>query len=193
MPASCSSSRTFERVWLLLFLACATSFVFGQSRHGKSSAIEGLVSRLGSKGNQDFQDLQALAANPALSVKVMVADLRTVPSSEKSARADAPSLEHVLWLIRGLRYLTGGIDFCSKNAHVFGTSDEENNRQYWLTFKHGGCVSFFGYWPSHDRIYIAPVDAQADIISQWQHWYSMHGENFDYKPMKNNPPEDWAW
>ena len=49
------------------------------------------------------------------------------------------------------------------------------------------------YWPSHDRIYIAPVDAQADIISQWQHWYSMHGENFDYKPMKNNPPEDWAW
>jgi len=56
--------------------------------------------------------------------------------AKKLINTSKPPTEHVLWLIRGLRYITGGLDFCAQSEHAFGSSEEEKNRQYWLTFHH---------------------------------------------------------
>jgi len=93
----------------------------------------------------------------------------------------------------GLRYITGGLDFCSQTRHDFGNSEEEKNRKYWLTFAHKNCLTFFALWPSRDRTYVAPEDVQRNIIDQWRHWYSSFGTAYDYKPLQNPLPEKWLW
>lgn len=151
------------------------------------------VARLGSAGNNDVTDVKELATNPRVSAGLLIADLHTIPDSEKAAKEDQPSTEHVFWMIRALRYLTGGMDFCGTSRHSFGSSDEEQNRKYWLTFGHKKCLSFFALWPSRGRWYIAPSDAQKNIIAQWQRWYATYGEKFEYKPLQNPAPEKWLW
>ena len=96
-------------------------------------------------------------------------------------------------MIRALRYLTGGMDFCAQSQHRFGNSEEEKNRKYWLTFAHKECLTFFALWPSRGRLYLAPLDAQKNIINQWQHWYATSGAEFKYKPLQDPPPEKWLW
>jgi hypothetical protein len=182
---------TSRAILFLLLLVASTAWA--QPEPQAAISLEQRVARLGSKGNSDIQDVQELSANPAASSRLLIAGLHVIPDSAKNARADAPTTEHVLWMIRGLRYVTGGLDFCAESKHVFGTSEEEKNRQYWLTFHHKECLTFFGYWMSRDRIYVAPPDAQRSIISQWQHWYATTGKTFEYKPLQNPPPEKWLW
>jgi hypothetical protein len=175
----------------LLFLV--TSFAWARPEHRDAVTLEQRVERLGSKGNSDVQDIQELAANPEASVPLLIAGLHIIPDSPEFAKEDAPSMEHVLWMIRGLRYMTGGLDFCAKSNHRFGKSEEERDRYYWLTFQHTGCMRFWGFWMSRGRFYIAPPDAQRSIIAQWQRWYATRGKTFEYKPLRNPPPEKWLW
>lgn len=177
-------------VFLLLLVA---SSAWAQPEPKATISLEQRVERLGSKGNSDIQDVQELAADPAASARLLVAGLHAIPDSATDAKADTPATEHVLWMIRGLRYVTGGLDFCAGSKHAFGASEEEKNRRYWLTFHHKKCLTFFGYWMSRDRIYLAPPDAQKSIIDQWQRWYATTGKTFKYKPLENPAPEKWLW
>lgn len=186
-----STFMTIRAIVLMLLLVA--SFTWAQPESRNTVTLEERVERLGSKGNSDVKDIQELAANPAASVPLLIAGLHVIPDSAESAKDDSPSMEHVLWMIRGLRYVTGGLDFCAKSKHAFGSSEEEKNRHYWLTLHHKGCLTFWGYWMSRDRIYVAPPDAQRSIISQWQHWYATTGKTFQYKPLQNPPPEKWLW
>jgi hypothetical protein len=151
------------------------------------------VARLGADGNDDIVDVKELAKNPRVGAGLLIADLHTIPDSEKAAKQDSTSMEHVLWIIRALRYVTGGMDFCATSEHRFGSSEEERNRKYWLTLDHKECLAFFAIWPSRDRTYIAPVDAQKKIIVQWKEWYATSSTTFEYKPLQDPAPEKWIW
>lgn len=151
------------------------------------------IARLGTPGNDNVADVKVLAENPAANAGLLVAALRTIPDSEPFARADDPTMEHALWIVRALRYLTGGKNFRAGTHHQFGSSQEEQNRKYWLTFDGRPDVAFFGYWMSRNRWYIAPLDAQNEIIAQWRRWYAADGKQFDYKPLQNPSPENWIW
>jgi hypothetical protein len=189
-----TSTSTTNRLVFVLFALFTVPFATAQSRPEQSTlTLEQRVARLGAQGNDDAGDVKQLAKTPGASAKLLVAGLHTISDSEESAKVDESSIEHVLWLIRGLRYITGGLDFCAQSKHSFGNSEEEKNRRYWLTFHHKECLTFFGYWMSRDRIYIAPQDAQKNIIDQWQHWYATSGASYDYKPLENPPPEKWLW
>jgi hypothetical protein len=155
--------------------------------------VQQRVARLGSHGNDDAADVRRLSETPKASAEALIADLHTIPDSEAFSKADSPQMEHVLWLIRALRYVTGGLDFCAESKYAFASSEEEKNRQHWLTFHHGECLTFFGYWMSRDRTYVAPEDAQKNIIDQWRHWYATFGATYEYKALKNPPPEKWLW
>jgi hypothetical protein len=196
-PAATERTSTFMTNRLLLFVLIASftaNLALAQSRTEQGTlTLEQRVARLGAPGNDDAADVKQLAENPEASAKVLIAALHTIPDSEEFAKADKPSMEHVLWLIRALRYLTGGLDFCAQSKHIFGNSEEEENRQYWLTFHHKDCLTFFGYWMSRDRTYIAPEDTQKRIIDQWRHWYAKFGATYEYKPLRNPPPEKWLW
>jgi hypothetical protein len=138
-------------------------------------------------------DVLELAKTPAVSAKLLIADLHTIPDSKHAAKAAAYRTEHTIWEIRALRFMTGGKDFCVASHHVFGNSEEEQNRKYWLTFDHPDCLAFFSLWPSHGREYIAPVDAQRSIISEWKKWYQSVGEKFAYHSLDPDKPEKWSW
>jgi hypothetical protein len=151
------------------------------------------IARLGTAGNDNIADVKALAEDPKTNAGLLVAALQTIPDTERFARADLPTMEHALWIVRALRYLTGGKDFHARTHHKFGQSEEERNRKYWLMFDGRPDAAFFAYWMSRNRWYIAPVDAQNEIIAQWRHWYATEGKQFDYKPLRDPSPENWIW
>jgi hypothetical protein len=179
---------------LFLLSLCAAQFARAQTApQSEPATLARLVARLGSKGNDDVADIKQLAGNPRESAGLLIDGIHTIPDSEQYAKADNSSMEHVLELIRALRYITGGKDLCAQTQHVFGSSEEEKNRKYWLNFRHKTCLSFFGYWMSRDRTYIAPLDAQKNIIAQWKNWYAKYGVAFSYKPLHDPAPQDWLW
>ena len=187
------TSMTSRLVFAFALLSSTTPILSAGQESRATVTLEQRVARLGSAGNANVQDVRELAASPAASAKLLVAGLHSIPDSEKAAKAGSPSMEQVLWRIRALRYLTGGLDFCAQSDHVFGASEEEKNRQYWLKLRHKDCLAFFGYWMSRDRIYVAPLDAQKSIIGQWKQWYASSGKTFKYKPLQDPPPEAWIW
>jgi hypothetical protein len=189
-----STFMTNKLASAVLFVLFSMTLSLAQSRPEQGRLpLEQRITRLGSHGNDDVADVRLLSETPKASVEALIAALHTIPDSEAFAKADSPQMEHVLWLIRALRYVTGGLDFCAETKHAFGSSEEEKNRQYWLTFHHKECLAFFGYWMSRDRTYIAPEDVQKDIIDQWRHWYAKFGATYEYKPLQNPPPERWLW
>ncbi len=189
-----STSMTNKLALFLLLTVLPAPFALAEQKPTTGAVtLAQRVARLGAHGNDDIADVKLLAANPRASTELLIAGLNPIPDSDEFAKADKPSMEHVLWMIRGLRYVTGGLDFCAQSKHIFGKSEEEKNRKYWLTFHHKDCLTFFGYWMSRDRIYIAPTDAQKNIISQWQDWYAKYGANSEYKPLQSLPQEKWLW
>jgi hypothetical protein len=151
------------------------------------------VKRLGIGKNDNFQTVISLSTTPELSARLLVEQLHTVKDARLLNSDGKPETEHVLWSIRALRYITGGLDFCGKTSHHFGTSELEKNRKYWLFFKNKSCVPFFAMWPSRGSEYIAPLDAQEEIISQWREWAAREGKTFHYVPLLEPKPEDWLW
>lgn len=152
------------------------------------------VKHLGTTYNDNGQEIVAdLAKTPRASVQLLIEELHPVKGVRILASEYKPGAEHVLWCIRALRYLTDGKDFCGKTDHRFGSSEIEQNRRYWLYFRHHSCVSFFAMWPSRGSEYIAPVDAQKEIIAKWKRWFAAQGASFEYKPLQNPKPEQWLW
>ena len=87
----------------------------------------------------------------------------------------------VIWSIRALRYLTGQ-EFRARTEHVFGNSDSEQTRKDLLTSHGKRTVSFFAEWMSRGSIYVAPGDAQREIIRQWRAWHAAHGKTWQLGP-----------
>jgi hypothetical protein len=167
---------------------CATQFAFAQDVSATSREVHDL-----GRGQDNVKIVETLAKTPHLSTKLLISELHPIHESRILNGEDKPDVEHVLWCIRSLRYVTGGKDFCAKTKHKFGSSEEERNRKYWIYFRHQTCASFFAMWPSRGSEYIAPEDTQKEIIDKWKDWFAKDGDSFDYKPMHNPKPEEWLW
>lgn len=151
-----------------------------------------LVSNLG-RGESDIENIQALSRTPASSIKLLIDELHVVPDHRLLAGQNPFAVKHVLWCIIALRFITGGKDFCAPTRHIFGKSELEQNRKYWLEFRKGSCLSFFHAWPSRGSIYIAPPDTQQKIIQQWKKWFRKKGRTASFTPLQNPEPQDWLW
>ncbi len=158
--------------------------------------IEERVRRLGLPGDSDdLADVRVLSRTPYEAVGVLIRELHPIPSPQRAGLDDAPSTEHMISTIAALRYITGGSDFytvsgkdfCAKTKWEFSGSDEEKNRRYWLYFDRPNCVSFFSIWPSRYRVYLAPLDAQEEIIRQWHQWYATDGRAYRFTSPPDSP------
>jgi hypothetical protein len=158
--------------------------------------IEERVHRLGLPGDSDdLGDVQVLSETPYESVGALVRELHTIADPQRAGHDDASETEHLISTIAALRYLTGGSDFytargkdfCAKTKWKFGNSDEEKSRRYWLYFDRANCVTFFALWPSRYRVYLAPVDAQEEIIRQWNQWYATEGKTYRFVSPSESP------
>lgn len=162
--------------------------------------IQERVQRLGTaEGRNDLTDAEVLAKTPYESVGALIGELHTIPHPENAKLIqNTAEVQHLISVIAALRYITGGRDFylsggedfCSTTNWKFGDSAEEANRHYWLYFQSSKCVTFFAVWPSRYRIYLAPMDAQQHIISQWRHWYAAQGKAYEFKPIPNSQADN---
>jgi hypothetical protein len=157
-----------------------------------AQSVEKAVSELGRDG-ANVDRVKLMKTDPRKAVGLLVSQLSTVSREKLVAGEKDADAEHILWSIRALRYLTGGKDFCAATNYDFGSTEEEKNRRYWLTFRHGSCLRFFALWPSRDAVYIAPRDTQEKIIAEWKSWYERNGSSYHYKPLSDPKPEQWLW
>lgn len=177
-----------------LWLTCAS----GQDRRieGKIPAgtpVAAVIQDLG-KDQSDLERIKFLGQQPAEAARLLVQELHPVTAVRILGNEhDLPQwrdAEHVVWCLRALRSLTGGLEFRGKTTHRFGDSEIEENQE-WFTggerFKKDRSVKFFGVWMSRDSLYIAPRDAQEQIIRRWTLWYETEGVSFSYPPFKNDP------
>lgn len=175
---------------LLITRMIVLQFAVAHAAFGQDNAsVSAEVKKLGMGESDNVQIVKHLSTTPQLSTRLLLEELNTVTNARLLATENKPETEHVLWCIRALRYITGGLDFCGKTSHPFGTSELEKNRECWLHFKSKSCAPFFAVWPERGSEYIAPEDAQNEIISKWRNWFAKQGASFDYKPLHDPKPE----
>jgi len=175
--------------WLCGALAVFSPWAALDAQTNPSAAsvdIRQTVARLGGAHNDDFADARILAKTPAESARALIASLHTIANPENAKRIqDKPAVTHAIAVLQALRYITA-MDFCATTQWKFGDSREERNRRYWLYFDNPQCVAFVALWPSHGRFFFAPLDAQQNIIADWQSWYAHDGHSYHYP----SPPDD---
>jgi hypothetical protein len=154
--------------------------------------VEQTIKHLG-KGTKEIEEIHELAKTPEKSVSLLIDELHVVPEGRLLAGQYQFAVQHVLWCIRALRFITGGKDFCAQTSHAFGGGESERRRKYFLEFSHGSCIAFFSIWPSKMSTYIAPSDAQEKIIQQWKEWFNSEGSKLMFKPLSDPKPEQWLW
>ncbi len=117
-----------------------------------------------------IEHLKILRRNPKLAVGLLVKQLEVI-SEKKILSGDRqayPREMRVVWSIRALRYLTS-LDFKGNTDYRFEKNEDKDRTQF-LHMSQDGRVAFFGMWMSRDSIYIAPKDAQQEIIKKWNEW-----------------------
>lgn len=190
-----------QRAYLAVVLLCLIPYALSQDHAPEAKIPSGtslatVVSDLGKDGKDlgDLERIKFLARQPAEAARLLVQELHPVRGvrilGNEHYLRQWRETEHVVWCLRALRSLTGGMDFRAKTTHEFGDTEVEENRE-WFTggeqFPKDGTVHFFGVWMSRDSLYIAPKDAQLRIIQMWKSWYEAKGKNFAYPPFKDDP------
>ena len=115
-------------------------------------------------------DLVIFWRHPRRSTELLLDELKLVPRG-KYPNGKHP---HVVWCIRALRSLTG-LDFRGVTREKLN----EDERQF-LRVGKDGSVKFFGTWMSRDLVWVAPEDAQKQIIVRWKNWFKKEGARHSY-------------
>jgi hypothetical protein len=175
-----TSIHTEDYVKTGLVLALLSCFASVGWTYGKDSnpAIVTAVKSLGP--NTRPSDLAVFQTDPLSAVELLVQRIR--PIGEKKVLADEqrshPEAMRVIWSIRALRYLSG-LNFKGKTKYRF-KGDVEGERAQLIGLTGESEVFFFGTWMSRDSIYVAPRDAQLQIIEKWKEWARLHAKDHTF-------------
>jgi hypothetical protein len=178
--------------YLLIILITISGFIDTRSQTDSNKVIL-LIKSLGissydNSGDKDFATLDTLYKYHETSIKYLIDELTPVKAVSKITPEKYDQFKvqtHMIWCIRALRFITG-IDLTSKTVHRFKKNEDERS-----CFLHSvdNEVSFFGVRMSHDVIFIAPKDAQINIIKKWKSWYEKN--RGDIQLNKNPRLNDW--
>jgi len=129
--------------------------------------------------DEDYAErFRLFETDPASAACYLIKQLKVVSEKVVSGYKDKPAQTmHVIWSLRALCSITGGLRFKGNTRYQFGKTEE--NRKYFLGAEENE-VPFFAVWMSRDTAYIAPMDAQKEIINKWVAWYGKNGETFHY-------------
>jgi hypothetical protein len=121
------------------------------------------------------QSLEIFYRHPEEAAGILISELRPIK------RGRYPDGQHpqVVRMIRALRSLTG-LDF--RGTSTARLSADET---HFLEAKKNGEVRFFGTWMSRDCDWVAPKDAQIEIIKKWCAWFAQHGHGYAYVNDRN--------
>jgi hypothetical protein len=154
---------------LLFSLLPSVGIAAGESPQTTDLLIKQAIRDLGKGGYPD--QLATFWQYPQRSTELLLAELKPVPRG-KYPNGSHP---HVVWCIRALRSLTA-LDF--RGVTRMKLNDDE--RQF-LVLGKDKRVRFFGTWMSRDLVWVAPEDAQRQIISRWKDWFKKNGAGYSYK------------
>ena len=157
------------------------------------AADRALAAEIGVLGRDDADNqriIDHLAGDPRDAVEQLLQQLEPVPLSQLRPtdvrRHERAS--HVVWCLRAIRFLTHGKTFTAPTRYVF-EERESARKQFLLDKGLGGEVPFFAVWMSRDVVYLAPSDAQEEIIKRWRRWYEVEGRTFRYERAESI--DDW--
>jgi hypothetical protein len=145
----------------------------------------------GSWHEPDYRaSFKVFRSHPVVAACYLINELRIVPETwiRGGDQKKHPKTMHVIWSLRALRYITQGLDFKGRTNYRFSNSRLEEVRKYFLRPQKNE-VPFFAGSMAADSVYIAPPDAQADIIKKWIDWYAKEGATFNYSPAEQ--VDDW--
>jgi hypothetical protein len=138
-------------------------------RRPPSQADARLARLVENLSNLDYpRGFEVMYDRPQQSTKMLVHGLSPIPRSKYQP---AP---RVVWQLRALHSLTG--------IHMTGTTSEDlsaEERQHLLD-PDTKEVLFFATLMSRDMTWIAPEDAQKEIIAKWKKWYRKNGTDHTY-------------
>lgn len=147
--------------------------------------LPGAVKNLGLWANGDDwrQAMTCLGEYGQLATGLLLKELHPVPETDITlgeAETTHKASMHVIWCIRGLRYLTG-LNFMAGSAAEIKKQKLPELREYWILFQSGDYVRFYGTWMSRDETFIAPRDIQVAVIKKWKDWYAENGASYTYR------------
>lgn len=139
------------------------------------------IAALGQSNSSPADQLSILASEPIAAVCQLLRSLHVVHDTHIVGYEQERHVNtmRVIWALRALRYLADCQDFRASTAE--NPAKWEKLRREWLlrdehgaplkSWKSTDRVPFFATWMSRDSVFIAPPDAQGDIITQWRRWY----------------------
>jgi hypothetical protein len=157
--------------------------------------VDEIINQLMAGPTNPQEYLEVLAKNSSESGPVLISNLKPISLKEISPDqfATHPAEMKIIWSLRALRYIYRK-DYSSKTNYVF-KSEEELQVQHFIkasyTDKTNHEVMLFGVWMSRDIIYLAPEDAQINIIKQWKEWSKSHSETLS--PVSGPTKDDLWW
>ena len=130
-------------------------------------------------------------SQPTVAACYLINDLRIVQETwiRGGDQNMHPETMHVIWCLRALRYITGGINFKGNTKYHFNDSSERESNRRQLLRRDYNEVPFFAVWMSRDSLAIAPTDAQRAIIKKWIEWYAKNSSTFNYNSA--GTVDDW--
>ena len=134
-----------------------------------------------------YKDFSFLNEKPEYFACYFSKQLKVIPTTRITLGEESDS-ERVIWAIRGLRLITGGLRQSSRTNYIF---DKEELTRFSVLQKEKDSNEFlfFNELMSAPYIYVAPTDVQESIIRRWHKWFKDNSSNYPYKLAKND--EDW--
>lgn len=200
----CTSISTPSRtICLMVLLFLLTPFTLAAANE-----YEDALKKLSAPENDVdvFAICGVFLKNPSYSAGLLVSSLHPVNEAKLHSQENSPADYErerpsmgVVWRLRALQYITGGLRFFAPTAYRFppkpadwppenGPSSEEL-RESFLTAKGRDRVPFYVTWMSRDVTYVAPKDVQESVIAKWKEWYSKEGKDYPYGASKEL--SDW--
>lgn len=161
--------------------------------------LRGAFDRSLADGEESRKALETLLSCPLESAKIAVSELhpvqvRSIGPNQASGSEAYQDAARVVWCIQLLRNISGGRNLRARSNYRFGPSRDERTRRHFLDLDNTGRFAFSGFWMSRAITYLAPVDAQKEIIAGWKEWLQEIEKGEKLRPLgPEAPPEQWLW
>ncbi len=191
-------ARTYVVVLVLLFWA-KDGICQDHQACSDTVTLRGAFDRSLADGEESRKALETLLSCPLESAKIAVSELhpvqvRSIGPNQASSSEAYQDAARVVWRIQLLRNISGGRNLRARSNYRFGPSRDERTRRHFLDLDNTGRFAFSGFWMSRAITYLAPVDAQKEIIAGWKAWLHEIERGEKLRPLgPEAPPEQWLW
>ncbi|SRR5579885_3338643 len=184
----------------LLALSLAALWLFPAASpaeaQGETRRLKLLISSLGSESENISPQLNELNEQRRLAAAILVRELHPIKRQTYYEGGKTAESKHIIACLRALRYLTGQTFSAKTKSHL-----SEDERQF-LDFDKemhddnpSHKIHFFSVWMSRNADFVAPLDAQQEIIKQWRSWLEKNGDKFRHTPVTpaESCMDSWYW